>query len=196
MDLEGFRGVRQGPIGGRIVAVAIVSVVAVVTMTALAVAFSQPHPPGSLLAGATWQWTGATKGSAGVAIVVPDPSRYTIEFMPDLTFRATADCVTVSGTYVRVLPGRTGVASIGLRLRPDPYGAPSCGPDSLAGPFLEGLSSAARYVIADSTLTILRADQGTMTFVAAGVPAAHASWPARPAAEGPGPMRAGPPRTA
>ena len=184
MDVQGLRGVRQGPIGGRIVAVAIVSVVAVVAMTIMAVALAPPHPPGSLLVGATWQWSGTTESSAGPAIVVPDPSRYTIEFMADRTFRASADCITVSGTYVRILPGRTGVASIGLRLRPDPYSTASCGPDSLAGPFLEGLGSAARYVIADSKLTILRVDQGTMTFEVAAVPAARADWPARPAPRG------------
>ncbi len=172
MDIQAFRGVREGPIGRRILVVAIVSVVAVVGITVLAVALAPPRPPGSLLNGATWQWTGATTGSAEVPRVVPDPSRYTIEFMSDLTFRATADCITVSGTYVRVLPGRTGLSSIGLRLRPDPYGRASCGPDSLSDVFLQGLWSAARYVLSDSRLTILRSDGGTMTFEVLGGPAA------------------------
>jgi len=122
----------------------------------LAVALAQPRPPGSNLTGVTWQWTAATAGTAEPSVVVADPSKYTIEFTSASTFRATADCVTVSGTYVRVPPGRTGLSSTGLRLRPDPYSPASCGPGSLADPFLEGLWSASRYVIADSTLTISR----------------------------------------
>ena len=173
MDIQAFRGVREGPIGGRIVVVAIISVVAVVTMTVLAVALAPPRPPGSILTGTTWQWSGATTGSAGVPLVVPDPSKYTIEFMSDSTFRATADCTTVSGTYRTVPAGRTGLSSTGLRLRPAPYSLASCGPDSLSDAFLQGLWSAARYVIADSKLTILRSTQDTMTFEV-GVPAANA----------------------
>ena len=36
MDIQAFRGVREGPIGGRIVVAAIVSVVAVLLIVALA----------------------------------------------------------------------------------------------------------------------------------------------------------------
>ncbi len=173
MNIEAYRGVREGPIGGRIVVVAIVSVVSVFLIVALAVALAPPRPPGSILTGTTWQWTGATTGSAEVPVVVPDPPKYTIEFLSDWTFRATADCNTVSGTYRTILAGRTGLPSTGLRLRPAPYSLASCGPDSLSDAFLQGLWSAARYVIADSKLTILRSTQGTMTFEVGG-PAANA----------------------
>jgi len=173
VDIQAFRGVREGPIGGRIVVVAIVSVVAVLMIVVLAVAFAPPRPPGSVLTGTTWQWTEAMTGSADVPRLVPDPSKYTVEFRSDWTFRATADCNTASGTYRTVPAGRTGLASTGLRLRPDPYSLASCGPDSLSDAFLQGLWSAARYVIADSTLTILRSTQGTMTFGVGG-PAANA----------------------
>ena len=105
-------------------------------------------------------------------MIVRDPSKYTIEFRSDRTFRATADCTTVSGTYRTVPAGRTGLSSTGLRLQPDPYSLDSCGPDSLSDAFLQGLWSAARYQIADSQLTILRSTEGTMTFEVGG-PAAN-----------------------
>jgi heat shock protein HslJ len=173
MDIQAFRGVREGPIGGRIVVVAIASVVAVLMIVVLAVALAPPRPPGSVLTGTTWQWTGATTGAADVPLVVPDPAKYTIEFMSDWTFRATADCNTVAGAYRTVLAGRSGLSSTGLRLRPDPYSLASCGPDSLSDAFLQGLWSAARYVIADSKLMISRSTQGTMIFEVGG-PAANA----------------------
>jgi hypothetical protein len=173
MDIQALRGVREGPIGWRVVVVAVVSVVAVVMMTALAIALAPPRLPGSVLVGTTWEWTGATTSSGEVPVVVPDPSRYTIEFMPDSTFRATADCVTVSGTYVRILPGRVATEWTGLRLQPDPYGLASCGPDSLSDAYLEGLWSAVRYEVADLELTISTSNPGTMTFEV-GNPAARA----------------------
>lgn len=173
MDIEAFRGVREGPIGRRIVVVAIGSFVAALLVAAIAVAFAPPRPPASILTGTTWQWTGATTGPAEVPLVVPDPSKYTIEFLSDSMFRATAVCNTVSGTYVSVLVGGTGLWSTGLRFLPDPYSLASCGPDSLSDAFLRGLWSAATYVIDDSKLVISRSIQGTMTFETRG-PAANA----------------------
>ncbi len=173
MDIQAFRGIREGPIGRRVVAAAVVGLVAALAVVVLAVALAPPRPPGSILTGVTWQWTAATAGSPGAPLAVPDPSKYTIEFTSASTFRATADCVTVSGTYVSVPPGRTGLSSNGLTLRPDPYGPATCGPGSLADPFLEGLWSASRYEIVDSTLTISLSPRGAMTFEAGG-PAANA----------------------
>jgi hypothetical protein len=173
MNMEAFRGVRDGPIGRRIVVVAIVSVFAVVSMVVLAVAGAPPRPPGSLLTGTIWQWTASTTGSAEAPLVVPDPSQYTIEFRSDRTFRATAECATVSGTFRTVPAGRTGLSSTGLRLLPDPYSPGSCGAGSLSDTFFQGLWSAARYRIADAELTILRSTEGTMTFEVGG-PAAMA----------------------
>ena len=161
VDVEALRGVREGPVGGRIVVVAIVSVVAVLMIVVLAVAVAPPPAPGSLLTGTKWQWTGATTGTADGPVVVPDPTKYTIEFMSDWTFVATADCLTVSGAYRTVPAGRTGLSSTGLSLRPDPYQPRPCGPDSLSDAFLQGLWSAARYEIGNSELTILRSTEGT-----------------------------------
>lgn len=168
MDIEAFRGVRQGPIGWRIVVVAIVSVVAASVIVVLAVALAPPTPAGSILTGTTWQWTGATAGAAEVPLDVPDFSKYAVEFRADGTFQATADCTTVSGTYRTVSAGRTGLTSTGLRLRPDPHSLAACGPDSLSDAFLQGLWSTARYEIAHAQLTILRSTQGTMTFEVGG----------------------------
>jgi hypothetical protein len=171
VDVDALRGVREGPIGRRIALVAGACAATVVMIVALAVALAPPRPPGSVLTGTTWEWTGATTGATtGAAddpLVVADPSRYTIEFMSDFTFRAVADCTTVSGTYRTVPAGRTGLPSTGLELRPDPYSLAPCSPDSLSGAFLQGLWSAARYAIADAKLEmILRSGQGTMSFEA------------------------------
>jgi hypothetical protein len=171
VDIEAFRGVRDGPIGRRIVVVAIVSVVAATLIVALGVAVAPPPPPGSILTGTTWQWTGATAGADEVPLVVPDPSKYTVEFRADWTFRVTTDCTTVSGTYRTVSAGRTGLSSTGLRLRPDPYSLAACGGDSPSEAFVSGLLSAARYEITRSELTILRSTQGTMTFKVGGLAA-------------------------
>jgi hypothetical protein len=168
MDIEAFRGVREGPIGRRIVVVAIVCVVAVVMIMALAVAVAPPPPPGSILTGTTWQWTGSTAGSGEGPVVVPDPTKYTVEFRSGRTFVATSDCLTVSGAFRTVPAGRTGLSSTGLRLLPDPYSLDPCGPDSLSDAFFQGLWSAARYEIVDSELTILRSTEGTMTFEVGG----------------------------
>ena len=173
MEIEALRGVREGPIGGRIVVVAIASVVAVAMIVMLAIAVAPPRPPGSVLTGTTWQWTGATTGPGDVPLAVPDPSKYTVEFTSDWTFRATADCAAVSGTYRVVPAGRTGLSSTGLKLRPDPYAPAPCGPDSLSDAFLQGLWSASRFAIADSKLAIQRSPHGTMTFQVGG-PAATA----------------------
>jgi hypothetical protein len=168
VDIEAFRGVREGPIGRRIVVVALVSLVAVVVVSGLAVIAAPPRPPGSVLIGATWRWIGARTGPAEAPLVVPDSSSYSIEFRPDWTFSAAADCTAASGTYVRILAGRTGSRWTGLRLRPDGPTAAPCGPGSLSDTFLRGLSAASRYLIADSELTISLSTGGTMTFEAAG----------------------------
>lgn len=178
MDIQALRGVREGPIGRRVVVAAVLGLVAALVVVLLAVALAPPRPPGSSLTGVTWRWAAATTGSADAPLVVADPSQYTIVFMSASTFRATADCVTVSGTYVRVPPGRTGLSSTGLTLHPEPYSPASCDPGSLSDAFLEGLWSASRYVIADSTLTISRSPRGTLTFEA-GDPAASARSGAR-----------------
>ena len=168
MDVRPLRGVREGPIGWRVVAVAIVISVAVVAAAVLIVALAPPPAPGSVLTGTTWQWAQSSSGSAPPADVVPDSSKYTVAFRSDLTFRATTDCVDVTGTYVVISSGRTGSSWTGLRLAADPYSLASCSAASLAPAYLQGLLSAALYEIGDSTLMIWRADGVTMTFTAAG----------------------------
>ncbi len=162
-----IRGVREGPIGRRIVAVAVVSVVAVVLITALAVALAPPRPPGSLLTGTSWQWTGTTGGAGEAPLAVSDPATYTVEFKTDRTFQARADCNSVSGTYRRILPGRTGTSWTGLTLSPGATSLVACGPDSLADVYLRDLEQAARYVIVSEQLTISLPDGRAMTFRAA-----------------------------
>jgi len=161
------RGVREGPIGRRIIAVAVVSVVAVVLITALALALAPPRPPGSILTGTAWQWAGTTTGANEVPLTVSDPAIYAVEFMTDRTFQARADCNSVSGTYRRILPGRTGTSWTGLTLSPAATSLVACGPDSLSDVFVRDLEQAARYVIVNEQLTISLSDGRAMTFRAA-----------------------------
>lgn len=160
---QAARGVREGPVGGRIVVVAILSVVVVTAIVAIAVALGV-HPPGTVLTGTTWQWTASTTGARHAEVVVPDPATYTIEFRSDRTFQAKADCNAISGTYRSVLAGRTGSASTGLRLTPEPSSPVACGAGSLSDVYARDLEKAARYVIADAQLTIMLSDGGRMTF--------------------------------
>lgn len=51
------------------------------------------------IVGLTWKWLGFTDPTGQSNIVVPNPDVYRLELLPDGTFRARADCKTVSGTY-------------------------------------------------------------------------------------------------
>ncbi len=170
MDVRPIRGVREGPVGRGIVVVAITSLVAAIIVARLAVALTPPPVPGSILTGTTWQLTRASSASDAAILVVPDPSKYTIVFRSDLTFRATTDCVAVTGTYGQVSSGRTGSSWTGLTLKADPYSLASCGAASLAPAYLQGLLSVSLSEIGNSTLS-LWAEGGTLTFRSAGAAA-------------------------
>jgi hypothetical protein len=178
MDVRPLRGVREGPVGWRVGAVAIASLVAVVALASLIVALAPPPAPGSVLTGTTWQWTRSTSGSGALILVVPDSSKYTVVFRPDLTFRATTDCVAVTGTYTQVSSGRTGSSWTGLTLKADPYSLASCSAASLSPAYLQGLLAGSLSEIGDSTLSIWRAEGVAMTFKAAGSAATRPLGPA------------------
>lgn len=142
----------------------LVAAVLVTAVAVLAVSVTGGLPPRLTLTGPTWQWTGSTAGAGPATLVVPDPAAYTIDFARDRTFAAGADCNRVAGTYDSVPAGRAGGATNSLLIVPGPTTLAACGPDSLAGAFVEQLGSAARYAIDGSELTITLAPGGEMTF--------------------------------
>jgi heat shock protein HslJ len=114
--------------------------------------------PGTSLTGYAWQWAGSTTTTPASQSVVPDPQNYTIEFKPDQTFQAKADCNQVSG-------GWTSTQGNGIDITPGPSTMAACGPNSLADEFVAGLDKASAYVLAENkTLTLVLAQEGTMGF--------------------------------
>jgi heat shock protein HslJ len=58
------------------------------------------------LTGQAWEWGSASTDAPGSETVIPNPERYTIEFMGDGTFAATVDCNQVAGSYTTGTTGR------------------------------------------------------------------------------------------
>jgi len=124
----------------------------------------------SALTGKNWQLTVITEKTPAFQGVVPlaDQERYQITFNTDDTFKGTADCNQIAGTYktsgsnkIEITPGLSTMAM--------------CPDGSLDVIFVHGLSKATTYAIANDTLTITLSNEGTMTFVvgvAAGSPPA------------------------
>jgi heat shock protein HslJ len=121
-------------------------------------------PPAELL-GKTWKLTGITESSPAFQGMVPeaDQSKYTIEFKPDRTFNATADCNQVSGTYAVWRGGDNpdnptlGPPAPGgghMSILPGPSTLAACPPGSLADLFVLGLGNASGYGTADDQLTL------------------------------------------
>ena len=124
-------------------------------------------PPPVELLGKTWRLTGITAARPAFQGVVPeaDQSKYTIQFRPDGTFTAKADCNEVAGTYEVHRGGADPTASGAENLPPGPGGGamsilpgPStlaaCPPGSLADLFVIGLGNAGGYSIAGNQLTL------------------------------------------
>jgi len=142
---------------------ALVPVLAALAVVVVAILLLGGPPSGDGLTAITWQWTATTTREAAAPSTVPDSSGYTIEFRPDRTFRANADCYAVSGRYRRIPPGRMGPLT-GLTITPGPNSLVACGAGSLSEAYVKDLERATSYRIADGQLTITLADGGTMTF--------------------------------
>jgi heat shock protein HslJ len=114
--------------------------------------------PGTSLTNYAWQWTGSTTVSPASQSVVPDPQNYTIEFKPNQTFNAKADCNQVSGTW-------TSTEGNGIDITVGPSTMAACGPDSLSDLFVADLGKASAYVLSENrTLTLTLSQEGTMSF--------------------------------
>ena len=147
-----------------------------------AVAACGGGPGGSQLTGTVWQLTAMTEKVPAFQGVVPaeQQAQYTIQFQPDGTFSATADCNQVAGTYT--------TSGSNLTIEPGPSTMAFCGEESLGDLYVHMLGNTESFAIADNQLTLAMASEATLTFSAA--PAG--STPAPPD----GPASADPPASA
>ena len=113
----------------------------------------------SSLTGKTWQLTELSHRFANGLGVVPeaDQANYTIEFKSDGNYQAKADCNQTSGTYTTTSDG-------GLTIEPGPTTLVACPEGSLSDEYIQGLTNASSYAIADGQLTISLKDGWTLAF--------------------------------
>jgi heat shock protein HslJ len=112
--------------------------------------------PAELL-GKVWYWQEFVDTAGLGDITVDDPAKYTLEFLPDGTYRILADCNHGSGAYT--------VDGNRLTLMPGPITLAACGPASLDTQFLSHLGDVVTYVLEDGKLYLnLKMDAGDMVF--------------------------------
>jgi heat shock protein HslJ len=130
-----------------------------------------PAPSFSLpaeLLGKTWKLTAITEETnllfPAFQAVVPkaDQSKYTIEFQPDRTFHAKADCNQVSGTYEAHFGDEGGGGHMSILPASSPLAA--CPSGSLGGPFVTGLGNVSSFNIDAIQLRINLMGYGTLQF--------------------------------
>ena len=111
------------------------------------------------LTGKTWQLTALTHRVAGGFGGVPeaDQANYTIEFKSDGSYQAKADCNQTSGTYTTTSDG-------GLTIEPGPTTLVVCPEGSFSDQYIQSLTNASSYAIADGHLTITLMDGWTDVF--------------------------------
>jgi heat shock protein HslJ len=113
--------------------------------------------PAGSLTNTTWKWSASTTTSPASQTNVPNPDNYTINFKPNNTFDAKADCNQVSGSW-STDNGNS------MTIKPGPSTLAACGPASLGSQFVAGLSQATNYVLDSNGMTLTLGTAGTMTF--------------------------------
>jgi heat shock protein HslJ len=109
------------------------------------------------LTGVVWKWEQFLE-SNDETLVVDDPSRYTLEFLPDGQVSILADCNQVRGSYT------TDGSQLSIQLGPSTLMA--CPPGSLDSQYLQYLGEVVSYVFDGDKLALaLRYDTGIMTFI-------------------------------
>ena len=108
-----------------------------------------------------WYWLAfedSADGEESNDIIVSDPSKYTLELLPDGTYTIKADCNQSSGEYR--------ADGSGLTLLPGPATLAECEPGSLYDMFLSRLSDVVTYVFDedDNLVLNLKMDAGDMVF--------------------------------
>jgi heat shock protein HslJ len=113
------------------------------------------------LVGPTWQWTYLTEFAPLAHSPISDSSRYTMTLADDGTFNLTADCNSVSGTYV------TDGDEITMSFGPSTLVA--CPEDSLGDQFVSLLHTVNTFSVDGDELTLHLEDAaGKMVFDDAG----------------------------
>jgi heat shock protein HslJ len=108
------------------------------------------------LTGGLWQWQ-RTEMPGGANTAVPDPARYTLEFLPDGSGGIRADCNIGNLTYV--LAGANGIdITLGVST------LVACPPGSLDTLYRQQLEAAATYELRDGTLLLGLPQGGSMVF--------------------------------
>jgi heat shock protein HslJ len=116
-----------------------------------------PSTPAPSLVGPLWRWDSTTLND-GSRILVPDPSRYTLQLNPDGTAAIKADCNQISGTYI--LNGSSLTILLGQST------AVVCPPDSQADVYVLQLGSVTSYAYDGSALILnIKQDGGNMRFI-------------------------------
>ena len=108
------------------------------------------------LSAQVWQWEGSM-GPGDSNTMVPDPSAYTVTFVPGGSVAIKADCKTAGGTYA------ADESSLVFDLKV--ISTDACAAGSMADTFIAQLQKADTYLVEDGQLTIgLVNDEGTMNF--------------------------------
>ena len=112
------------------------------------------------LIGVIWQWERYEDTAGKNDIVVDDPTRFTLEFSDDRTYKLQADCNQGSGGYT--------LDDNGLTLSPGPMTMAECEPNSLYDDYIRDLSDVVNYIFDGQKLLLnLKMDAGNMIFVKA-----------------------------
>lgn len=115
----------------------------------LAPALARADATSAALFGTRWQWVG--RASAGDAMTIAEPARYTLEFLPEGRIALRADCNRGAGGLAFPAPGALRVGAIALTRA-------MCPPDSLSDRFVQEVSAAARWSLRDGQLWLERPD--------------------------------------
>jgi heat shock protein HslJ len=117
----------------------------------------------SALIGQVWQLQ-TVRYNNDETLVIEEPERYTIEFLPEGAANIQADCNRAGASYIQ--------NDSSLTIEIERITRVACPPDSVDDEFLRDLENAAIYFIRDGKLYIdLMADGGTMEFAPASAPA-------------------------
>ena len=111
--------------------------------------------PGDSIPRGPWQWLG-TVGPADTTIC-PDPSQYTITFLPDSTARLLLFCNRGSGSYR--LEGRS------IQVGPIAATRMACPPPTVDSEFGRQIEEARTWAVSGDTLKLEIRGFGTMHFV-------------------------------